>query len=139
MLSPKLLEALRQYWRGLEARRQELLPTPYVHVVFTLSRELAPLDLQNKRSFTPCYSEPALKLCSKWPVTQGMWVHRSGSSASCTPGIRNSNIILMSIACCPREVYAQIIAAGSDPFLLLSSRQSIRPRFSRQVYSGSEA
>ncbi len=35
--------------RWLEARRRELLPTPYVHVVFTLPRELAPLALQNKK------------------------------------------------------------------------------------------
>src|SRR5258708_4819073 len=35
--------------RWLEARQHELLPTRYVHVVFTLPRELAPLALQNKR------------------------------------------------------------------------------------------
>jgi hypothetical protein len=33
----------------LQARECELLPTRYVHVVFTLPRELAPLALQNKR------------------------------------------------------------------------------------------
>ena len=35
--------------RWLEARRQELLPTRYVHVVFTLPHLLAPLALQNKK------------------------------------------------------------------------------------------
>ena len=35
--------------RWLQARECELLPTRYVHVVFTLPRELAPLALQNKR------------------------------------------------------------------------------------------
>jgi hypothetical protein len=35
--------------RWLHARQLELLPTPYVHVVFTLPRELALLALQNKR------------------------------------------------------------------------------------------
>jgi Putative transposase/Transposase zinc-binding domain len=35
--------------RWLQARERELLPTRYVHVVFTLPRELAPLALQNKR------------------------------------------------------------------------------------------
>jgi uncharacterized paraquat-inducible protein A len=35
--------------RWLLAREQELLPTRYVHLVFTLPRELAPLALQNKR------------------------------------------------------------------------------------------
>ena len=35
--------------RWIEARSRELLPTPYVHVVFTLPRQLAPLALQNKK------------------------------------------------------------------------------------------
>ena len=35
--------------RWLKARERELLPTRYVHAVFTLPRELAPLALQNKR------------------------------------------------------------------------------------------
>src|SRR6516225_3929851 len=44
---PKCQGNARHRW--LDARRQELLPTPYVHVVFTLPRELAPLALQNKK------------------------------------------------------------------------------------------
>ena len=35
--------------RWLQARERELLPTRYVHAVFTLPRELAPIALQNKR------------------------------------------------------------------------------------------
>jgi hypothetical protein len=35
--------------RWLEQRERELLPTRYVHAVFTLPRELAPIALQNKR------------------------------------------------------------------------------------------
>jgi len=35
--------------RWLQQRQRELLPTRYVHAVFTLPRELAPLALQNKR------------------------------------------------------------------------------------------
>jgi hypothetical protein len=35
--------------RWLEQRERELLPTRYVHAVFTLPRELAPLALHNKR------------------------------------------------------------------------------------------
>ena len=44
---PKCQANARDRW--LEARRRELLPTPYVHVVFTLPRRLAPLTLQNKK------------------------------------------------------------------------------------------
>ncbi len=35
--------------RWLQARERELLPTRYVHAVFTLPRELAPVALQNKK------------------------------------------------------------------------------------------
>jgi len=35
--------------RWIAARRRELLPTRYLHVVFTLPRRLAPLVLQNKK------------------------------------------------------------------------------------------
>jgi len=35
--------------RWLDARRRELLPVRYVHVVFTLPRQLAPVALQNKK------------------------------------------------------------------------------------------
>src|SRR6201997_4781169 len=43
---PKCQANARDRW--LEARRRDLLPTRYVHVVFTLPHELAPLALQNK-------------------------------------------------------------------------------------------
>jgi predicted RNA-binding Zn-ribbon protein involved in translation (DUF1610 family) len=44
---PKCQANARHRW--LEARRAELLPTRYVHVVFTLPHELAPLALVNKK------------------------------------------------------------------------------------------
>jgi hypothetical protein len=43
---PKCQSNARDRW--LAARRRELLPVPYAHVVFTLPRQLAPLALQNK-------------------------------------------------------------------------------------------
>ena len=44
---PKCQSNARDRW--LAARRQELLGTRYLHVVFTLPHELAPLALQNKK------------------------------------------------------------------------------------------
>ena len=44
---PRCQANARRRW--LKAREQEFLPTRYVHAVFTLPRELAPLALQNKR------------------------------------------------------------------------------------------
>ena len=46
---PKCQAHARERW--LEARRRELLPTPYAHVVFTVPRELTSLALQNKKLF----------------------------------------------------------------------------------------
>ena len=46
---PDLLPGSFARLRWLKARERELLPTRYVHAVFTLPRELAPLALQNKR------------------------------------------------------------------------------------------
>ncbi len=43
---PKCQAQARHRW--LEARRRDLLPTRYVHVVFTVPHQLAPLALQNK-------------------------------------------------------------------------------------------
>src|ERR1700726_13449 len=44
---PKCQTSARERW--IAARRRELLPTRYVHVVFTLPAQLAPLALQNKK------------------------------------------------------------------------------------------
>jgi hypothetical protein len=44
---PKCQTGARERW--IQARRSELLPSPYVHVVFTLPPQLASLALQNKK------------------------------------------------------------------------------------------
>lgn len=44
---PKCQTGARERW--IQARRRELLPSPYVHVVFTLPHQLAPLALQNRK------------------------------------------------------------------------------------------
>src|ERR1700681_3582639 len=44
---PKCQRGARERW--IAARRSELLPSRYVHVVFTLPRQLAPLVLQNTK------------------------------------------------------------------------------------------
>ena len=43
---PKCQQIPREHW--LEARKSELLPVPYFHIVFTLPHELNPLILKNK-------------------------------------------------------------------------------------------
>jgi len=44
---PKCQIAAREHW--IAARRRELLPTRYLHIVFTLPHRLGPLVLQNKK------------------------------------------------------------------------------------------
>src|SRR5881409_1346704 len=46
---PKCQTGARERW--IAARRRELLPTPYVHVVFTRPPQLAGLALQNKKVY----------------------------------------------------------------------------------------
>ena len=46
---PKCQSLAKAQW--LEARMAELLPTPYYHVVFTVSEEVASVAFQNKRIF----------------------------------------------------------------------------------------
>ena len=40
---------MRSAWHWIAARQEELLPLPYVHVVFTLPHQLSPLALVNKK------------------------------------------------------------------------------------------
>ena len=46
---PKVSDQTAARERWIAARRRELLPTRYLHVVFTLPRHLAPLVLHNKK------------------------------------------------------------------------------------------
>jgi len=46
---PRCQSLARQEW--VDARKEELLPVPYFHVVFTLPSELNPFALRNKKAF----------------------------------------------------------------------------------------
>src|SRR6267378_2753857 len=64
---PKCQTAARDRW--IAARRRELLPTRYLHVVFTLPHRLAPLVdwcYRTRRSSTASCSVPVRKPFSKW-------------------------------------------------------------------------
>ena len=109
--------------RWLQARQRELLPTRYVHAVFTLPRELAPLALQNKR--------------------RDLAGDRSRSTASWgrdrllqrAPHLGSAIAVSSSRPLCTcRRRYC----SGSLPLdflapLILSSHQGAQPRLPRQV------
>ena len=84
--------------RWLQQRERELLPTRYVHAVFTLPRELAPLALQNKRLIYGLLfraSAATLLEVARDPRHLGAEI---ASSASSIPGTRDCSIIRMSTA-----------------------------------------
>jgi Transposase zinc-binding domain len=84
---PKCQGNARAKW--LQARRSELLPVPYFHVVFTLPHELSTIRTSRTSGcFMTCSSAPALRPCSKLRPTPSTSEPGSASSAFCIPGDR---------------------------------------------------
>ncbi len=107
---PKCQTAARERW--IAARRRELLPTRYLHVVFTLPRRLAPLVLQNKRVLYDLLfrtSAETLLEVARDPRHLGAEI---GFFSVCTPGIKRSGFIPMSIVWFPPAVSRSITPAG---------------------------
>ena len=119
--------ARRQHW--LEARERELLPTPYVHIVFTVPRDVASLALQN--SGVHC-STPALRHLRSL-VIPGSWCRdrflqraphlESAFAASSSYSLR---------ACC-RRARSRPIPLDRLATLFLSPHQSASSRLPREV------
>src|SRR5271165_1186862 len=107
---PKCQAGARERW--LQKRRRELLPTPYVHVVFTLPRHLAPLVLQNKKVLYDLLfrtSAETLLEVARDPQHLGAEI---GSSACCTPGRKNSKFTRTSIVSFLPAVFHPITPTG---------------------------
>lgn len=107
---PKCQAGARERW--LEKRRRELLPTSYVHVVFTLPRHLAPLVLQNKKFIYDL--PPVRKRFWKLRVIPSISVQKLASSPSCIPGVKNYNLTPMCISSFRPVDYLPITPAGSN-------------------------
>ena len=107
---PKCQGNARERW--LANRRRELLPTPYVHVVFTLPHLLAPLALQNKKVLYGLLfraSAETLLEIARDPKHLGA-------------EIGSSNTTRMYIAWCPPAAYLPITPVGSSRDTRSSSR-----------------
>jgi hypothetical protein len=61
---PKCQTQARQRW--LAAREQEVLPTAYFHVVFSVAHELNVLALENPRCFYDLLFAAVPPRCWKW-------------------------------------------------------------------------
>jgi hypothetical protein len=106
---PRCQANARLCW--LQAREQELLPTRYVHLVFTLPRELAPLALQNKHVvYSLLFQASAATLLELARATSA---RRSASSACSIPGTSASSIIPTSTAWPPRAASLPTTRTGS--------------------------
>jgi hypothetical protein len=110
---PKCQANARDRW--LEARQRELLPTRYVHVVFTLPHELAPLALQNKRVVYDLLFRISAETLLEIARDRSIWEQTSDSSVCCTAGIRSSNIIPISTVSCRLADYRRITHDGFRP------------------------
>src|ERR1017187_4237678 len=129
---PKCQSNARDRW--LEARRRELLPTRYVHVVFTLPRELAPL----------CVTEQTRGL---QPLIPGQRRDVAGRRARPAASRRRDRLLQRAAylesetaasSVCPLRGSGRRIGSRSHPVdrggdRLLLTRESPEPRFPRQV------
>ena len=87
---PKCQTNARDKW--LAGRSKELLPTSYVHVVFTIPHELSWLVLQNKKVVYDLCSAPVPRRYWRLRPIRSISGRRSASSVCFTPGVRLSNI-----------------------------------------------
>src|SRR6516162_3330036 len=107
---PKCQTAARDRW--IAARQRELLPTRYLHVVFTLPGRLAPLCCRIKRSSTISCFAPARKPFSEVLVTRNTSARRLVFSVCYTVGASSSIFLHMSIVSCPPVASRPITPAG---------------------------
>ncbi len=120
--------------RWLQARERELLPASYVHVVFTLPREVAPLALQNKRLiYQPavsgqCCNSAGDRSRSPAPWSRDWLLQRAPYLGPATA----------TSSSCPlragrRRPRSRSLPLDLLPPLFLPSRQSAQPCLPRQV------
>src|ERR1700704_6196156 len=135
---PKCQTGARERW--LEKRRRELLPTQYVHVVFTLPRQLAPLTLQNKKvvydllfrtsaeTLLEVARDPKHLGAENWLLQRAAYLEsKTRTSPACT---------LRGVGW---WTFCRSLALDQATLRVLSSGQGTQPSLSRQVRRGTQA
>ena len=97
------------------ARQNELLPVPYVHVVFTLPHQLSPLALQNKKVLYDLLFRASAETLQRLPKILATWEQTSASFRSCIPGGRTYCIILTSTVSFPPGASRPTVPGGFTP------------------------
>src|SRR6266852_7034095 len=109
---PKCQANARHRW--LQARRQELLPTRYVHVVFTTPHELAPLALQNKKILYHLLLQTSAATLLEVARDPKHLVAEIGFFSVLHTWNQNSNITRTCIVSCPPADCRSIALIGSS-------------------------
>ena len=134
---PKCQTGARDRW--LEKRRRELLPTPYVHVVFTLPRHLAPVGVAEQegrlRSSVSHQCGNASRSRSRSPTSRcrDRLLQRAAHLESKT---RTSSACTLRGA--GRWAVRRSHALDQTTLRFLSSRQGAQSYFPRQVRCGTQ-
>jgi len=120
--------------RSLDRRAsKELLPTRYVHVVFTLPASLAPLTLQNKKFIYGLLLQASAETLLEVACDPDTSARNLVSSACCTLGTKNSVCTLMSIASFLPAVESRSHALDKITLAIFSLHPSASSCLSRQV------
>jgi hypothetical protein len=100
--------------RWLEARKEDLLPTQYFHVVFTIPEKLNPLALSNQRVFYNLLFRAVSETLKELAGNPKHLEHKSGLLRFCIPGHKPSWIIPTSIVLSQVAGYRGMALVG-DP------------------------
>jgi len=127
---PKCQTGARERW--IQARRRELLPSPYVHVVFTLPPQLAALALQNKKLIygllLRASAETLLEVARKTSWRRDRLLQRASYLEPKAPASSPC-----SLRCSRRWTLARSHSLDSIPSSLLSPHPGTPSCVSRQV------
>jgi len=135
---PKCQIAAREQW--IEKRRRELLPTRYLHVVFTLPSRLAPLVLQNKKILYDLLfrtSADTLLEVARNPRHLGAEIGFFTVLHTWSQKLKIHPHVHCVVPC--RRSFSRSHPLGSLTRQLLSSQESAAGSFSRQVRRCSQA
>src|SRR6266850_1769066 len=134
---PKCQTGARERW--LEKRRSELLPTQYVHVVFTFPRQLAPLTLQNKKVVYDLLfrtSAETLLEVARDPKHLGAEI---GFFSVLHSWSQKLDLHPCALRGAGRWTFCRSLALDQPTLCVLSSFQGAQPSLSRQVRRGTPA
>lgn len=120
---PKCQGLDKERWR--QARHQDLLPTPYFHVVFTLPQALRPLALRNQEVVYSLLFKAASQALLELGRDRKYLGGQTASRRCCTPGRKRWPTTRICTALCPVVACPSMATGGyphASPSLFRSKR-----------------